>query len=709
MRSIYLTIIWMSLLACWSCREETDTCQQGQIRLTLTDRVASKSLPDELSPALTNLFTVQMEDSITNRLVFKGTCADFNAKPQLFRGGKYAIEAHYGEDLPLAMDAPYYASEVKHITVKAGKEQTVTLLCTVGNALASFELTNQDKLEKVLKNYYIEVVASGQSLKWTPGSTAHPYFKAGSKVVLYLKGTWIENNQPYRREFANIFPAEKGKRYNYRLKFDTSNITGAILDIQVDASVETVAVNETLPPAWLPKPKITADGFDESHSLTYTETGDAKTAVLRYAAVRPVEEVELTLNFTDPKLSPLNKTYRFSTMTAEEKAALTKANIILPSLDGVATSGVINLTAMTSQLWTKEGGLTADNQIRLRVKANDRWSEETAYTIKTIKPFFRIGVLPGNIWTKEFTATSLSADSVKTGNFTRFTDISYEFSPDGNQWTALTADLRKEGLTPGTTYYVRPKYRGTVPGEASEVKTYEALSVPNANLDGGYDQEFPMKKNPLYIFKGGWIDTRNSLTCHSKGTNAFYVSKSGTLPETDNGSTVAHLMTIGWGQGNTCNVGKKAGSLIKNISAGIVCVGDYREDQDSVYAKAAFIRPTRLSFVYKASPYNGDSYLVTAYLVNITNQVETVIGKARLESNAVQQNYTTKELNFNYDDQYARLPITHLRIVFKGGTLEDVDHLEDKFRDASVWDGYANAYIVGSQFWLDTFSLHYDK
>ena len=53
--------------------------------------------------------------------------------------------------------------------------------------------------------------------------------------------------------------------------------------------------------------------------------------------------------------------------------------------------------------------------------------------------------------------------------------------------------------------------------------------------------------------------------------------------------------------------------------------------------------------------------------------------------------------------------ISHIRVVFKSGTKEDKDHLEDKFRDASVWDGYSNAYIVGSQFWLDSFVLNYEK
>ena len=50
-----------------------------------------------------------------------------------------------------------------------------------------------------------------------------------------------------------------------------------------------------------------------------------------------------------------------------------------------------------------------------------------------------------------------------------------------------------------------------------------------------------------------------------------------------------------------------------------------------------------------------------------------------------------------------------MRVLFKAGTKEDRDHLEDDFRDASVWEGYENAYIIGSQFWLDSFHFNYDK
>ena len=169
------------------------------------------------------------------------------------------------------------------------------------------------------------------------------------------------------------------------------------------------------------------------------------------------------------------------------------------------------------------------------------------------------------------------------------------------------------------------------------------------------------------------------------------------------------MMVIGWGAGNTCNFGNKTGSAIYHISSGLVCVGDYDANSDIINAKEAYIRPSSLTFTYKASPYNGDEYLIEATLLNITNGVETIIGEGRLQSGTSVGNYTTQSFDIAYNESAKELTISHVRVLFKAGTIEDKDHLEDEFRDASLWEGYTNAYIIGSQFWLDSFHFNYDK
>ncbi len=155
--------LFLGALACQEDRHDVEG--GGRIRLSLTDRVFTKALPDALTPELTGQFLVEMVRKEDHRMAFRGSCTDFNTKPQLFKVGEYAIQAFYGDNPVLAMDAPYYVSEEKTIVLEKGKEQEVTLHCTVGNALASFEFVNADKLEKVLKEYYIEVAVNSRSIQ----------------------------------------------------------------------------------------------------------------------------------------------------------------------------------------------------------------------------------------------------------------------------------------------------------------------------------------------------------------------------------------------------------------------------------------------------------------------------------------------------------------------------------------------------------------
>ena len=52
---------------------------------------------------------------------------------------------------------------------------------------------------------------------------------------------------------------------------------------------------------------------------------------------------------------------------------------------------------------------------------------------------------------------------------------------------------------------------------------------------------------------------------------------------------------------------------------------------------------------------------------------------------------------------------SYVRLIFKAGTKEDRDHLEDKFSKEGSGSFYSNYYLKGSQFWLDSFVLNYNK
>lgn len=688
-----------------SCSKDDEKTERSGFVISLGEAavdVTSRATPKELGKPLDANFRIKVVNVTTGSSVYDGEFTQFIP----VNTGSYELTASYGENAELEFDTPYYigTATAEH---QENVNTPVTIPCKVGNALLSVVFENADEFNKLYSKYGLRVDVGESSKTIGSDETAKSlYFKAGSDVKIYFDAT-KKDNSPYSVDLtaslSSVLPFKAADHAVVKL-------SASAFGLKIEKiEVEKVTVSETIPVEWLPKPKVS--GFED---ITYVETDDApQNAVIDYTASLPIQDMELTLNMQDEQYSIYNKTYTLSTLTSDDRANLGKLGIELPEV-GVAKTGTINLQNLIGTMQTNAGA-TVDNTFSLRVKANNRWSDETAsakaYKVEVVKPEFSVSVYPGNIWTKEFTVNAIEKDFVKRGKAEVLNqNMIYQYSVNQTDWTTLSDEMTQKNLSAGTKYYVRGLYRGKVPSDnTKEIRTYESIQIPNSTLDDGYDTSNPKKKNPLYKFKGGWIDTRNSLTCHANGVNAFYVSKSGTLPEKDNNSTVAHMMTIGWGEGNTCSFGSKSGSVIKNVSAGIVCVGDFDVSTKVINPKSAYIRPTSMEFTYKASPYNGDEYLIKVELLNVSDDVETVVGSGVLQSGASVGNYTTSKVDIKYDDRYNNLAISHVRILFQSGIKEDIDHLEDSFRDASVWNGYTTAYIMGSQLWLDSFTLKNDR
>lgn len=686
------------------CSKDDEQTERSGFVISLDEAtvdVASRATPKELGKPLDVNFRIKVVNTATGSSVYDGAFT----KLIPVNAGSYELTASYGEDVELEFDTPYYTGKVTAEHQK-NVNTPVSIPCKVGNALLSVVFENASAFNQLYTKYGLRVDV-GESSKTIGGDeTAKSlYFKAGSDVKIYFDAT-KKDNSPYSVDLtAGLTSVLPFKAADHAVVKLSTSVFGLKIE---KIEVEKVTVSETIPMEWLPKPKVS--GFED---ITYVETDDAPSAVIDYTASLPIQDMELTVNMQDEQYSAYNKTYTLSTLTSDDRANLGKLGIELPEV-GVTKTGTINLQNLIGTLQTNAGA-TVDNTFSLRVKANNRWSDETAaaktYKVEVVKPEFSVSVYPGNIWTKEFTVNAVEKDSVKRGKADVLNqNMIYQYSVNKTDWVTLSDKMTQKNLSAGTKYYVRGLYRGKVPSDnTQEIRTYESIQIPNSTLDDGYDTSNPKKKNPLYKFKGGWIDTRNNLTCHANGVNAFYVSKSGTLPEKGNNSTVAHMMTIGWGEGNTCSFGSKSGSVIKNVSAGIVCVGDFDVSTKVINPKSAYIRPTSMEFTYKASPYNGDEYLIKVELLNVSDDVETVVGSGVLQSGASVGNYTTSKVGIKYDDRYNNLAISHVRILFQSGIKEDTDHLEDSFRDASVWNGYTTAYIMGSQLWLDSFTLKYDR
>lgn len=600
------------------------------------------------------------------------------------------------------MDAPYYYGEVQDIAIKKGKATTVSVGCKVANALATFEIVNREAFDKRLKDYYVKVTVGGESVTWKPGDVTHPYFKAGGRVTMALIGTSVETGQEGSYALNPIETVKAGVKYNYKLSMKASNVG---FEVTTEARQEPVTINETVPDSWLPKAKVFSEDFDENHVLTYTETADALSrAGVSYTALRPVQDVEFALNFADKHLEHLNKTYLLSELSEEDRRALAAVNIVLPDLAAGSTEGVIDFAGVTPGMLTHDGGQDTDNIIAVRVKANDRWSDAGMYTIRTVKPIFKVGYYPGNVWTKEFTLNTLTADSVKTGNLDKFTDIAYEFSADGNSWEAMPGDLRKAGLSPGTSYYVRAKYRGEVPGEKVEVKTYPQTPLENGSLEGATvlaGDDSGISRGTVYGWDG-WA-TLNRISTPSGITAYSFNSRSGCRP-TDDGhmGKGVRVITLGYVMGGFA---KPKAAMHSELYLGT----NADDDGNREYGIRFNSRPTALGVWYKCISNKGND--VSLIKVQLLHD-DIILGENSFTTGAIDSyQYNKLMINYSEDLDKIRLVPNKLLVLFKSGTKEplSVDDLKGFIGKWSTTDKTADATFRGNELFIDDVELIYDK
>ena len=132
-----------------SACQQDETPATGSLQVELTDGADTRALP-AFSDEMTGQFAVSVYNQADAKTVFQGTCAELNASSLLLKPGDHTVTACFGTNPAVALDEPYYVSDTTTVTIVSGKTQTVWRVCRVGNALAAFELTDQDKLEKVI-------------------------------------------------------------------------------------------------------------------------------------------------------------------------------------------------------------------------------------------------------------------------------------------------------------------------------------------------------------------------------------------------------------------------------------------------------------------------------------------------------------------------------------------------------------------------------
>lgn len=615
------------------CSKDDEQTERSGFVISLDEAtvdVASRATPKELGKPLDVNFHIKVVNTTTGSSVYDGAFT----KLIPVNAGSYELTASYGEDVELEFDTPYYIGTVTAEHQK-NVNTPVSIPCKVGNALLSVVFENASAFNQLYTKYGLRVDV-GESSKTIGGDeTAKSlYFKAGSDVKIYFDAT-KKDNSPYSVDLtaglASVLPFKAADHAVVKL---TTSAFGLKIE---KIEVEKVTVSETIPVEWLPKPKVS--GFED---ITYVETDDAPSAVIDYTASLPIQDMELTVNMQDEQYSAYNKTYTLSTLTSDDRANLGKLGIELPEV-GVAKTGTINLQNLIGTLQTNAGA-TVDNTFSLRVKANNRWSDETAsaktYKVEVVKPEFSVKVDERNCWSREFTVDEVS---ITSGNAERLKEnLVYQYY-NGSEWVDCADRNNTKGRLQQFAsradeistkqYKVRALYRGAISSNEvtatletpaqlpnSDMEEWQSVKLGRTSIFGGradfYDF-LPYKSGESDI----WWATKNERSrdysvSRIKITSAPCVSYTDDPSIVHGGNKSAFIYTSGHGgtYASTIDIIYPEGAF-----AGSLFIGKYKwsDNTEQLNPGHAFSkRPTSLVFWSKYIPKNTDSFKVYAELKN---------------------------------------------------------------------------------------------
>lgn len=708
-----------------ACSEEENLSQTGKtgflVSLAEDIKVESRSTPEELGEPVASQFNLKITNQVTGSELYNGS---YTNKLIPASAGMYEIEATHGENQLLAVDAPYYKGTAE-AELADGESKTVNVKCKVANALASVVFSDGGalKFEDQFSKCELNVLVAGDSALIDGVKSA--YYRAGSTPTFEFRGILKDGGEEVVQtltddKFSDPATFAAGAHCVITLKIGAVE-PGVKIEIS-KVEVNEVTVSETIPMKWLPKPKVTATGFDSNNTLAFVET-EQKQAALNLDLSSALQDIKFKFNFEDEQFASLEKEKEY--LLSTDKATIEQAlGITLPSVGDKPES--IDLKGLIAKLQTN-AGVPTNNSIEIDVQANNRWSSDAiegestpnlTYTLTCNKPEFTVDAYPGNIWTKEFTVNALREEQVTSGDFTKLSsDMTYQYSADGQTgWTNLSDGMRQDQLQSGTTYYIRGLYRGAVPGEVAEVSTY-----PETPLEYGDMEEWNTITKKLCVGTNvlNWRDVygnspnNNIWACVNAKTfegdpnvySTFNLNPSTYSVEGRSGKAAA-LRTVGWDNnwGNTS-------SLIRHIAAGKLFIGKYsfvHEDGPETYdyGMSYSSRPTSVEFYYTYSPYNGDSFKVWVVLENRSNDGNvTRIGYGELTGSESITSFTHNTISIEYSNIY--LDITHMYIVFSSSAnCSDVEETENNNLQGMVSEGN---YHNGSVLTIDDVQLIYEK
>ena len=270
---IGILLITISFAAC-SGDTLTPSGNGGTLRLSLPNvSTATRSIPADLGVPTEQDFHLTVTGP-SGRKFYDG---NFTEDDISLPAGEYTISATYGNDAPLAADAPYYAATAT-ATITENQTTDIALTATVANALVSVVFGNSaeehERFERYYSDYSVYVNVGQQGIAITRKEPKKSvYVQAGSNITLRFWGKLkMENGREVAKvlddvEIPKTLNAADHAIVTLSLPDPESALTVSIAKVEV----ESVTLDETIPLSWLPVAMVIPQHqYDKSDNLVGT-------------------------------------------------------------------------------------------------------------------------------------------------------------------------------------------------------------------------------------------------------------------------------------------------------------------------------------------------------------------------------------------------------------------------------------------------------
>lgn len=714
-----------------ACSEEENLSQTGKtgflVSLAEDVKVESRSTPEELGEPVASQFNLKITNQVTGSELYSGSYTEDLIPAS---AGMYEIEATYGDNPVLALDAPYYKGTAE-ADLADGESKTVQVNCKVANALASvvFDNSGTNTFKSQFVSYGVRVsVNTSVTTLTNDGKSA--YYRAGSTPTFEFRGILKDGGEEVVQtltddKFSDPATFAAGAHCVITLKIGAVE-PGVKIEI-TKVEVKEVTVSETIPMEWLPKPKVTATGFDSNNTLAFVET-EQKQAALNLNLSSALQDIKFKFNFEDEQFASLDKEKEY--LLSTDKVTIEQAlGITLPSIGDKPES--IDLSGLIAKLQTN-AGVPTNNSIEIDVQANNRWSSDAIegestpnlkYALTCNKPEFSIAVQPGNVWTKTFT---IDEPTITAGNAEVLNErLVYQYKEKDagdDAWQTCSGGLEQvfSDAPENKAYQVRAFYREGIVSDVVDITLETPAQLPNSGMEEWSteageefrvsDDWFSSKKTyyKFYPYNSGenniWWATNNQRSQDGNIVWGFghpvafapCVSYSESIKHGDNRSAL--IYTSGHGDGSN-----STGEVIyeENAFAGSLFVG-----KDNTTGHSFTVRPTSFKFWYKYIPKNSDTFKVYIELKNGDEIIAS--GTFIPEAISSETDWIEEEIALDYGD--SPKTATYIYVQFLSTTktsFAESDFDRDKsfsFPMMSDWHVH-----MGSMLYIDDLSLIYNK